>query len=136
MRKANAIFESSKDDGGRKAAAMDGQVDLAKKLSANDTDKLGKEIKEARKAKMDADLETLKRLMADSRAPSKARSIGAGKATYGPGGRVKAFRQSFRDYKAGEILTAISAVKGYLSDGVDVELINAGRQRLSEFATY
>src|SRR5512135_717209 len=119
MRKANAIFESSKDDGGRKAAAMDGQVDLAKKLSANDTDKLGKEIKKARKAKMEADLETLKRLMADNRAPSKARSIGAGKATsYGPGGRfkgdpsgikpVKAFRQSFRDYKAGEILTALS----------------------------
>ncbi|HEY6012860.1 MAG TPA: phage major capsid protein [Candidatus Limnocylindrales bacterium] len=144
MRKANAIYEGSSGDGGRKAAAMDGQAEIAKGLAANDTDKLGKAVKKANKAKLEARIEALTRLMAENREPSKARSIGSGKATFGPGGRfkgdpsgakpVKAFRQSFRDYKAGEIVTAIAAVKGYLDDSLETRAL--GGQKIAEFATF
>ena len=144
MRKANAIFEGSSDDGGRKAAAMDAQAEIAGELSANDTDKLGKEVKKARKAKLEAEVEALKRLMADSRGASKARSIGSGPSTYGPGGRfkgdpsgakpVKAFRQSFRDYKAGEIVTAVAAAKGTLFDSLDLVALQAGQAKMADFS--
>ncbi len=146
MRKANAIFEGSSEDGGRTAAAMDGQAQIAAKLAKQDTDKLGKQLKAARKAKVERELDELKALMASNRQPSKARRVGAGAATFGPGGRfkgdpsgvkpVKAFARSFRDYKAGEILTALSAYKGYLSDGIDIDLINAGKAALAEFGSW
>lgn len=136
---------TARGDGATSAETKDGRAALAKEYVAQDDAKLGKSVKAARLAKAEADLEALRKAMADNRRPAKA--IGTGfSATFGPGGRfrgdpsgarpVKAFRKSFTDYKAGEIITALSAYKGYLSDGIDVEMINAGKAKLAEFAQY
>ena len=135
---------SAAGDGTRTAETKDGRAAVARKAAALDDQSLGKSIKADRLARAERELESLKAAMAKNRRPAKA--IGVGAAAIGPGGRfkgdpsgtrpVKAFRQSFRDYKAGEILTALSAYKGYLSDGIDVEVVNAGKAKLAEFAQF
>ena len=69
MRKANTILDGSADDGGRKAAAMDAQADIAKKLS--DTDE-GREVAataDARKSSLEAQVEALTKLMREGKFP-------------------------------------------------------------------
>jgi len=146
MRDVNRRFdESVGKDGGRKAAAMDGQADLAKKLTKVDDDKLSDGIKKANKIKLEERVEELARLMHENRGRSKAASIGNGAPAIISGGRLKnnvlskahpALKAAFRNYQGGELILAMSAYKGYLSDGLDVELAQWGKAKLAEFAQY
>jgi hypothetical protein len=76
IRKANAILDTSGDDGGRKAAALDGQAEIAQKLSDEDEKRELKATKDASKAKFEAQVEALTKLMADNRKVSKAGLVG------------------------------------------------------------
>ena len=58
---------SAAGDGTRKAETMDGRAAVAQQLSDKDTDKLGDEISRARKGSLDAQVEALTKLLADSR---------------------------------------------------------------------
>ena len=59
MRKANAILEGSADDGGRKAAAIDGQKEIAARLTDADEKREKDALKAQRLDKAEADLEAL-----------------------------------------------------------------------------
>ena len=149
MRGVNRQYEEAvkakSKDGGRRAAAIDGQRELAAKASEVDNEKLGKSIKEARKAKLEERLEELTRLMHANRGPSKAASIGNGAPVILSGSRVKdiggvkphpALKAAFRNYKAGEFISAYAAAKGYLTDFRDAEVEAAGKAKLAEFAQF
>lgn len=79
MRKANAILEGSRqpgqEDGGRKAAAIDGQKKIAADLTANDQNK-EREARKAARKDMKAQLDELTALMSQNRRPSKAAAVG------------------------------------------------------------
>ena len=72
MRGVNRRLDEATTDGGRKAAALDGQKEIADKLTALDTDKLGAEISAGRKSKLEAQVEELARLMHEDRGASNA----------------------------------------------------------------
>ena len=74
MRKANTILEGSADDGGRKAAALDGQAEITQKLVDTDEQREAKAAKDARKANLEAQVEALTKLMADNRSASEGRA--------------------------------------------------------------
>ncbi len=145
-RRLDEATSDKKKDGGRKAEALDGQVDLAKKLTAVDDDKFDKNLKAALKAQReeyDAKFDELKAALHLDRSPSKAALIGQGRAR--SASRVKSnangkphpfLKAAFRDYEPGEFISAYSAYKGYLTDGLDVEVITAGKNKLAEFASW
>ena len=146
MRDLNRRFdEASTTDGGRKAAAMDGQADIAKKASEVDEDRIEKQRRDAKADKLEAQIETLTRLMHEDRSPSKAASIGNGTSSITQGSRIKqgafvkahpALAASFENYQAGEFMVAYAARKGYLGDGPDPEIVAWGKAKLSEFASW
>lgn len=82
--------------------------------------------------------EAVKAALAGVRQPSMAGVIGNGPAT------TRSFSERAmkaspmlqgifgEDYESGSFLRALSAYKGYMSDGIDIEAINAGKARLAE----
>ena len=146
---ANREDAASKEgDGGRKAEAADGRVAVSKEFVAADTDKLGSEIKKARKASLEQRVEDLTRVLYDSRKGSKAALVGPGQAISSGmfGSRIKrgsagvkpvaALKASFSNYTAGEFLAAYSGAKGYLTDWRDTEVEMAAKAKLNEFALW
>ena len=128
-------------DGGRYAAALDGSkavadqlVELSRQVASMQEDK----AKGDRKAEVE---EIVKGILHSQKAPSLGRAIAAGQAATGGTGRINMaaalkasplFAESFRDYQAGEILSAIMAFKAQDVDGIDVDRINWGKARLAE----
>ena len=126
-------------DGGRYAAALDGSKSVADQLAAANA-----ELAEYRgaKAKIDRDQEVqaaVKAVLADMRVPSMARLIGTPGGEGQPANRridgatIAAFptmKAAFRDYVAGEFLTAMLDVKN-LGEGIDVERAMRGKAALA-----
>lgn len=125
-------------DGGRYAAALDGSKELADRLAEYDRlqgEKAAQAEKVARKAEIDA---AVKEALAGVRQSSMAGVVGAGQETQQRFQRramkasplmVEAFGP---DHEPGSFITALSAYKGYLSEGIDIEVINAGKAKLAE----
>ena len=149
MRGVNRQYEEAvkakSADGGRRAAALDGQRDIAQKAVAVDEEKLGEEVKKSRKASTEQRLDQLIELMGRNRGASKAASIGNGKAGALNSSRLKpnsvtpahpALKAAFRNYQGGEFLTAYAGAKGYLTDFPDMEVMRGSKAHLDEFAGY
>lgn len=148
MRDVNRRYEEAtkagSGDGGRRAAALDGQRKLAKKASDVEDEQFTADVKDARMAKLERRIEAMSKALSEKGA-SKAKSIGAGLPAEPVASRRKAgagvkahpaLKAMFRDYTAGEFITAYSAFKGYLSDGIDAELAALGKAKLAEFASF
>jgi HK97 family phage major capsid protein len=132
-------------DGGRYASALDGSKTVADQLREA-TEQLDAYRSAEAKAKAKADLdeqvrEAVKAIMGDVRSPSMARFVGGvagGDPGQGTSRRLDsavlpghaALKASFRDYQAGELLTAILDVKN-LGDGIDVERAMRGKAALA-----
>ncbi len=146
MRDVNRrLDDASTTDGGRKAAALDGQAAIAAQASKVDEAREDEARKDAKAAKLEAQIENLTRLMHEDRGPSKAASIGNGAPVIGSGSRLKtgafvkahpALAASFENYQGGEFMVAYAARKGYLSDGLDPEVQMWGKAQLSQFAAW
>lgn len=147
MRKANAILEGSADDGGRKAAAIDGQHEIAQKLSAADEGRELDSIKAQRKA-LREEMEAARELMAANRRPSKAAAIGGFQPVIAGSGKGATFKSTpvpisramkgaLRDpksYEPGSFLAAIMDAAGVGFDGhYDPFLTQQGKARLAAF---
>ena len=131
-------------DGGRYAAALDGSAEIAAKLTAAEqqlADMRSKDDAAARKAEL---REIVQEVLHNSRTPSIAAQVtGAAMGAAHGGSRYKqgaAFAgkaspmldAAFRDYEPGEVLHAIMGFKGQLSDGIDIEQLNASKAKLQE----
>jgi HK97 family phage major capsid protein len=147
MRKANAILEGSKDDGGRRAAAIDGQHQIAKALSDNDEERERDATRRKRKDSVQAQIDELKELMASNRRPSKAKAVTALAPMQVGGNRQKSFgavakahpfmKAAIRDYEAGEFLSAVMDKKGLGWDlDLDPSLVAQGKAKLAEIASF
>jgi HK97 family phage major capsid protein len=146
MRKANAILEGSADDGGRKAAAIDGQHEIAKKLSAADEDRELNSIKAQREA-LAEEMKQARELMAGNRRASKAGVIGnvqpqirqgngaTFKSTPVPISKaMKGVLANPKAYTPGDFLTGIMDAAGIGYDGhYDPFLTQQGKARLAAF---
>ena len=146
MRKANQILEGSAGDGGRKAAAIDGQKVIAADLTANDETRELDAAKAGRKS-VDQQIDELKELMAKNRKGSKAGKIGAIQPPFASQqGRQRArspmkahpfMKSAFRDYEAGELMSAIMDRKGMGYDGEhDSDLERQGKAKLAALAAW
>lgn len=125
-------------DGGRYAAALDGSkatADELAELHALRAEKKAKEESVARKAEIDA---AIKEALATVRQPSMAGVVNAPirtreefrqRAMKATPLMVEAFGQ---EHQPGSFVTAVAAYKGYLSDGIDIETINAGKASLQQ----
>jgi len=125
-------------DGARYAAALEGSAAVAEKLAELDrlqAEKADTARKVALKAEIDA---AVKAALADLRAPSRAATIGDG-----PGASQRLAERAMKaspvmeaifgvGYTPGTFLGALSAYKGMLSDGIDIEAIAAGKAKLQE----
>jgi HK97 family phage major capsid protein len=123
IKKVNERAEKAKlTDGGREAAAKDGQVDLSNKASAVDGEREEKAFFADRKA-MRAEMaevaaEAMKAILKGTRTESLAAAIGTGKAGTALNesrliegslvSPVAALKASFRDYQAGELMLALT----------------------------
>lgn len=147
MRKANAILETSGDDGGRKAAAIDGQRDIADKLTANDEKREKKALKAARKAALEARVEEMAKLLRE-RQPSKAGLIGGTQPSTqrepvrvrpGQGAKPQSFMKAAftKGYQGGAMFDAIMNANGIGYDGkYDPSLVAVGKATLAQMTDY
>src|SRR6185369_13190357 len=128
MRKVNERYEASQQDGGRKAAAIDGQVEIAGKLTENDESKELKAIAEQRAA-LKAEMDEARELMAQRR-ESKAAAVGGVQPTlkahggsifksapFGSAAALKAVLADPDNYQSGQLLDAIMNASGVGFDG-------------------
>ena len=130
-------------DGGRYAAALDGSKSVADQLaeahrelqSYRDQERNAK-AKEERDAEIK---EAVKATLADMRVPSMARLIGTPGGEGAPANRriddavippFPTMKAAFRDYQAGEFITAMLDVKN-LGEGIDVERAMRGKAALN-----
>lgn len=132
------IDESQKTgDTARKAAADVGIAELGKQLTA-----IQSSINEdLTKAAQEAAKEAVKAALLEVRGPSMAGAIGTGSGSSAGGSRMihggqmephPALKASFRDYQAGEFLTAMLDAKGMLMGGLDIEQIQRGKASLDD----
>ena len=130
-------------DGGRYAAALDGSAELAAKLTAVETELAGIKAKDADTARKAEIAAAVAEAMHSSRTPSIAAALAGGVAGASGGSRFKPganfagkaspmLDASFRDYQPGEVLHAIMGFKGQLSDGIDIDQLNASKAKLQE----
>jgi len=141
IRKANAIFETSADDGGRKAAAVDAQAEIAQKLSDNDEQRELAAAKDATKAKLEAQVEALTRLMRDNRSASKAGLIGGSQPVPKDGPSVRTqkglkphpfLKAGIAGYEAGTLMQGLVDRMGLGYDGHnDPSLVARGKSALA-----
>ena len=120
-------------DGGRYAAALDGSKAVADQLAENDENKAIAAQKASR-----AEMESVVRdILKETRSPSLAAAIGTGKANLPDNRRIESafldahpmFKAAFRDYRPGEFLSYLGAVKN-LGDGIDIERAMWGKAGL------
>lgn len=126
---------AAKADGGRYAAALDGSKAVADALAENDEAKERKASADNRAEMKDVFRELLK----ETRSPSLIGAIGPGKASSPETRRVESafldahpmFKAAFRDYRPGEFLSYLGAVKN-IGDGIDVERAMWGKAGLAD----
>lgn len=141
-RREESSPQGKAQDGGRYAEALDGSKVTADELAevqALREQKRDQKAKADRKAEIE---EAVKEEIAKMRGSSKAGQIGDGSAGRQYAGRqkngglaVKAhpfLDATFEDYQPGEVISGISAFKGYLTDGIDMDVINSGKAKLQE----
>lgn len=127
-------------DGARYAAALDGSKAVADdmaELARYRAEEAAIKAKAERKAELDA---AMKEYLGSQTGRSKAREVGATGAGASAAGMRRIMVEAsavqkavFGDeYEAGDAFQAIAAFKGQLSDGIDIEEINAGKARLQE----
>jgi|GEM_PF-2039544 len=132
-------------DGGRYAAAMDASAILAGKLAEAESQLAAlkaTDVATARKAEIQA---AVVEALHNARNPSVAGAVMAGaamaashgSARFKPGagfsGKAHAVLDAtFREYQSGEVLQAIMGYKGQLSDGIDIDTVNASKAKLEE----
>jgi len=131
-------------DGGRYASALDASAELAAKLTEAETQLAALKAGDAAAARKAEIQEAVREAMHSSRTPSIAAALAggaAGGATNGsrfkPGagfaGKASpVLDAAFRDYQPGEVLHAIMGFKGQLSDGIDIDQLNASKAKLEE----
>lgn len=145
MRKVNERLETADGDGGRKAAALDGQAEIADKLTAADEDRELAAIKAKRLETLEAQVESMARLMHDNRSASKASIVGGSQpAPKGPVGlrprsAVKAssfMEAAFEDgYEGGTFFDALLNARGVGYDGhFDPSLMQTGKASLGNLS--
>jgi HK97 family phage major capsid protein len=124
-------------DSTRNAEALDATNKIAAQLAELNTlrnEQKANEATAARKAEID---DAVKAALSAIRGPSMAGAIaGNGSRPSFEERGMKAspiLREAFGDgYVPGTFMRALSAYKGYLSDGIDIETINAGKAKLAE----
>ncbi len=138
--------DDSPDDGGRKAAAMDGLSELTKRVVAAEEKAEQKHEKDAKAAEQarinDIVQDAVKAALKGVRAPSLAETIGQGKPITGQQARMIAkseigtspvLKAIFSDYRAGEVFDAMLDRKGVSRDNpldLDVSLMERGKAEL------
>ncbi|MFI5042393.1 MAG: phage major capsid protein [Acidimicrobiales bacterium] len=137
--------DDSGNDGGRKAAAADGLAELTAKVVALEG---AREDKNAATAKA-TEQQRIDDIVADAvkaatkgiRAPSAVETIGQGKALTAQQSRMlqmsevsasPMLKALFRDYRAGEFLTAILDTEGIGVKGIDLDRIANGKAALAD----
>jgi len=141
MRKANSILDGSGDDGGRKAAAADAQVEIAKELTDTNEQREDAAAKAAKKASLEAQVESLTKLMRDNRGASKAGLVGgvqpgpkAGPALRSDKGQKPhpVLKAGLSGDEAGTLMTGLMDRTGLGYDGhMDPALVARGRSSLA-----
>ncbi len=128
-------------EGGRYAAATDGSKAIADQLAELHALKAQKAEADAKAARTLEVQEAVKAAMAGMRIPSgvagaiagggagQTRSL-ADRASAAPTPSMKAIFGD--DYEAGTLLSGIGAFKGLMSDGIDIDVINAGKAALQK----
>lgn len=121
-------------DGGRYMAANDGAKATADELAELQQFRADKAAT-AEKARL---REIALEIMSESRSTSKAATLAERPAQPGNIAQRSVKAHPFMsdvygaDYQAGDAISAIGAYKGWMADGIDVEMINAGKARLEE----
>ena len=145
MRKVNERLETA-DDGGRKAAAIDGQAEIAADLTKVDEERELTGLKAKRLETLEAQVEQMARLMHDTRTESKAGIVGGSQpAARGPVGlrprsavKASSFMQAaFEDgYEGGTFFNALLNARGIGYDGhLDPSLMGVGKASLASLGT-
>ena len=143
----NDRSEAKKAKGETPSAEIDGKFELAAKAAAYDALLLNSKQDRAlaEKHESDADMEerinaAVKAALKGTRAPSIAAMLGQGPAPVDTASRYingaglqphPAMKAAFRDYQAGEFLLGLLNYKGIGLDGINFEVINAGKAALS-----
>lgn len=141
---ANRI-DASTDDGGRKAAAMDGLSELTKRVVDAETAvelKAEGNAKKAEQARIDDIVkDAVQSAIKGIHAPSLAAQIGQGQPITAQQGRMIAMsdvashpvlKGIFSDYHGGELILAIQNRKGMGITGFDSELVAYGKAALED----
>ena len=132
------IAESKASDGGRTQAAEEGRTIEAQKATALAEAKAEQEA-QARKAEIE---EAVKAELVKIRMPGLAEQLGAGRPPVE--GRLipqsaqpphEALKAIFRDYQAGEILTALTDIT-YGMHNADFNLVNQGKAAMTQFTQW
>ena len=139
-RRGEANPDAKAADGARYAPALDGSKEVADEMAALHTELAElreSKAKAARKAEID---EAVKAVLTDMRVPSMARAIGVpgGDGSAGQSRRIEdsvippfpTMKAAFRDYKAGEFITALMDVKN-IGEGIDVETAMRGKAAMA-----
>lgn len=139
--------QAKKAAGETGGAEADGKAELAAKAAAYDALLHDANQNKALSDKHDADAEMAERVDAaikaalkNVRAPSIAAMIGQGAAPVSgsrfiPGSGLQphpVMKASFRDYQAGEFLLGLLNYKGIGLDGINIDVINAGKAALAD----
>ena len=147
IKTVNDRAEAKKAAGETPSAEIDGKHELAAKAAAYDALLLDANQTKALAAKRDGDAEMEERVAAavkaalkNVRTPSIAAMIGQGPASndgsrYIPAAGLSAhpvMKASFRDYQAGEFLLGLLNYKGIGLDGINFDVINAGKAALAD----
>ncbi len=146
IKTVNDRAEAKKAKGETPGPEIDGKHELAAKAAAYDALLHSANQSAALADKRDADTEMAERVEAavkaalkNVRAPSIAAQIGQGPATndgsrFIPGSGLlphPVMKASFRDYQAGEFLLGLLNYKGIGLDGINFDVINAGKAALA-----
>ena len=126
-------------DGGRYAAALDGSQDVASELSELARYRAAEADTKA-KAELDEQVKrAVQEVMSSQTARSMASRLGDGTSQAHRSIAEMAIKAHpfmteiyGEGYRAGEAITAVAAFKGLMSDGIDVDQINAGKAKLAE----
>ena len=141
MRKANSILDGSGDDGGRKAAAADAQVEIAKELTDTNEQREDAAAKAAKKASLEAQVESLTKLMRDNRGASKAGLVGGSQPAPKSGPALRAdkgmkphpfLKAGISGYETGTLMRGLVDRTGLGYDGhMDPALVARGKAALA-----
>jgi HK97 family phage major capsid protein len=135
--------DAKKADGATSAPAeTDGLKELSDRAAALDTEllaiKQSRALAEAREGENARIEEAVKAALKANRLPSMAGAIGSGPSDFGDSRRIRgavaphpALKALFKDYEAGELLTAMLDRQGIGVQGLDTDLIAHGKAALA-----